>query len=90
MRVFLLVLAIVAAMAVSAFAAEESHVYDAQGHYQGRATTNTANPQQKSLYDAKGHYVGRVMTDQDGNAKVYDQHGNYQGRTTGQTYNVKK
>jgi hypothetical protein len=28
-----------------AFAAKESHVYDAQGRYQGRATTNTANPQ---------------------------------------------
>jgi uncharacterized protein YdeI (BOF family) len=89
MRTLLLALAI-AAMAAPAFAAEESHIYDSQGRYQGRATTDTANPQQKSIYDAKGHYVGRVMTDDSGSARVYDQHGKYQGRTTGQTNNVRK
>lgn len=73
-----------------ALAAEETRLYDAQGRYQGRATTNTANPQQKTIYDAKGNYVGRVMTDQNGNARYYDNHGRYQGRSTTQGPNVKK
>ncbi|MHC1788531.1 hypothetical protein [Solidesulfovibrio sp.] len=76
-------LLLVGLLAGQAFAAEESRIYDAQGRYQGRATTNTANPQQKSLYDAKGRYVGRVMTDDNGSARVYDSHGKYQGRATG-------
>ena len=67
----------------AALAGQETRVYDAKGRYQGRATTNTANPRQQNLYDAKGHYVGRVMTDRNGNARLYDQHGKYQGRATG-------
>jgi hypothetical protein len=84
--------AIVLAFAASAFAGQEAHFYDAQGRYQGRATTNTANPQQKSLYTRDGKYVGRVMTGPDGSARVYDQHGNYQGRASGWDggQNVKK
>ena len=73
-----------------AFAGEESHVYDAQGRYQGRATTDTANPQQKSLYDAQGRYVGREMASPNGETRVYDQQGRYMGRTAGQTPNVKR
>lgn len=67
----------------AALAGQETRVYDAKGRYQGRATTNTANPRQQNLYDAKGHYLGRVMTDSNGNARLYDQHGKYQGRATG-------
>ena len=64
-------------------AGQEARVYDAKGRYQGRATTNTANPRQQNLYDAKGRYVGRVMTDSNGNARLSDQHGKYPGRATG-------
>lgn len=67
----------------AALAGQEARVYDAQGRYQGRATTNAASPRQQNLYDAQGRYVGRVMTDDNGNARVYDQHGKYQGRATG-------
>lgn len=81
-------LLLVALLAGMAFAGDETRYYDAQGRYQGRSTTNTANPQQKSLYDAQGRYVGRVMTDGNGNSRVYDQHGNYRGRATGRT-NIK-
>jgi hypothetical protein len=66
-----------------ALAGDEARLYDAQGRYQGRATTDTANPKQQSVYDAHGKYVGRVMTDDKGNARVYDQHGKYRGRATG-------
>ncbi len=66
-----------------ALAGNESRFYDAKGRYQGRATTNTANPKQQNLYDAKGRYIGRVMTDDRGNARVYDKSGKYQGRATG-------
>lgn len=83
LSVFVLAFALAAIFPPFAHAAEESSIYDAKGRYQGRATTNTANPQQKSLYDAKGRYVGRVMTDSNGNARVYDNHGKYQGRSTG-------
>ncbi|EHJ49513.1 hypothetical protein DFW101_3517 [Solidesulfovibrio carbinoliphilus subsp. oakridgensis] len=62
-----------------AFAKDETHFYDAKGHYRGRATTNTANPRQKSLYDSRGNYLGRVMTLPDGTERVYDSKGNYQG-----------
>lgn len=72
------------------FAGEEVHVYDAQGRYQGRAATDTANPQQKSLYDAQGRYVGRRMTSPNGEARIYDQHGSYMGRTAGTAGNVKR
>ena len=64
-------------------AGEESHVYDAQGRYRGRATVNPANPKQTNLYDAKGRYVGRVMTGPDGEARLYDRQGRYKGRATG-------
>lgn len=79
----LLALLLVTLLASLAFAGQETRLYDAQGRYQGRATTNTANPKQKSLYDAKGRYVGRVMTDENGNARMYDQHGRYLGQATG-------
>lgn len=79
----LLTLLLVARLAALALAGQETRLYDAQGRYQGRATTNTANPQQKSLYDQHGQYVGRVMTDDNGNTRMYDQHGKYMGRTTG-------
>ena len=71
-------------------AAEETRFYDAQGRYQGRATTNTANPEQQSVYDNHGKYVGRVMTDENGNSRVYDSHGKYMGRTTGQPPKTKQ
>lgn len=84
MRTIVCLLALVMALPPTfALAGDEAHVYDAQGRYQGRATTDTANPKQKSLYDAKGRYIGRVMTDDKGNARVYDQHGKYQGRVSG-------
>jgi hypothetical protein len=79
----LLALLLVALLASLVFAGQETRLYDASGRYQGRATTNTANPQQKSLYDQHGRYVGRVMTDDKGNARMYNQHGKYMGRTTG-------
>ena len=63
--------------AIPALAGGESHVYDAQGRYQGRATVNPANPKQTNLYDAKGRYVGRVMTGPDGEARFYDRQGGY-------------
>lgn len=62
-----------------ALAGDEAHVYDAKGRYKGRATTDTANPREKSLYDAKGRYVGRIMTDENGKARVFDQRGEYIG-----------
>ena len=86
----LLVLFAAALFGPPALAGDEARIYDAKGRYQGRATTNTANPQQKSLYDAKGRYIGRVMTDDQGNARVYDQHGKYQGRATGWQRNSTK
>jgi hypothetical protein len=73
----------VALTASLARAGEDTRVYDAQGRYQGRATTNTANPKQQSLYDPHGRYLGRVMRDENGTARVYDAHGRYQGRSTG-------
>lgn len=79
----LLALLLVTIPASLALAGEDTRYYDRSGRYQGRATTNTANPKQKSLYDPHGRYVGRVMTDDKGNARVYDQHGKYMGRTTG-------
>lgn len=81
--IMLTVMGLALAAEPAALAGQETRVYDAKGRYQGRATTNTANPRQQNLYDAKGHYVGRVMTDSNGNARLYDQHGKYQGRATG-------
>lgn len=74
---------LVFALASPALAGQDARFYDASGRYQGRATTNTANPQQQSVYDASGRYQGRVMTSPDGSARVYDQHGKYMGRATG-------
>ncbi len=71
-------------------ASDEVHFYDAKGHYQGRATTNTANPQQKSLYTRDGKYIGRAMTGSDGTVRIYDNHGNYRGRTSERGQNIKK
>lgn len=69
----------------------EERLYGPDGRYEGRATTDAANPRQKSLYDASGRYVGRVMSDDNGDAKVYDQHGKYVGRSSGgQVSNPKK
>lgn len=82
----LLALLLVALLSSLALAGDDTRLYDASGRYQGRATTNTANPQQKSLYDPHGRYVGRVMTSPDGSARVYDQHGKYMGRATGSEY----
>lgn len=79
----ILVLAAIGALASLARAGQETRLYDAQGRSQGRASTNTANPKQKSLYDRHGRYVGRVMTDDNGDARLYDQHGKYLGRATG-------
>lgn len=73
-----------------ALAAGETHFYGPQGQYQGRATTNTANPQQKSLYTNDGRYVGRAMTGSDGTVRIYDQHGNYRGRTSERGQNIKR
>ncbi|OLN27728.1 hypothetical protein DVDV_1982 [Desulfovibrio sp. DV] len=78
----LLALLLVASFATLAPAGDQTRLYDAKGRYQGRATTNTANPGQKNLYDPHGRYVGRVMTDDNGNTRVYDAHGRYQGRAT--------
>ena len=90
MRATVLLILCLLVIPAAAFAAEESRIYDAQGRYKGRATTNAANPQQKSLYDEHGKYQGRVMTDDKGNSRIYDNHGKYMGRATGQTPNVKK
>jgi hypothetical protein len=62
----------------------ETHVYGPDGRYEGRATEDWANPQQRSMYDAKGRYAGRVMTDPGtGESRVYDQYGKYLGRSSG-------
>lgn len=81
--IMLTVMGLALAAVPAALAGQESRVYDAKGRYQGRATTNKANPRQQNLYDAKGRYVGRMMKDSNGNARLYDQHGKYQGRATG-------
>lgn len=70
-------------LAAPAVAGQETRYYDASGRYQGRASTNTANPRQRSIYDASGRYQGRAMTGSDGTTRLYDQHGRYLGRTTG-------
>lgn len=70
-------------LAAPAVAGQETRYYDAQGRYQGRASTNTANPRQRSIYDASGRYQGRVMTSPDGSQRAYDSHGRYLGRTIG-------
>ncbi len=62
----------------------EERFYDSRGQYQGRASVDSANPQQRSLYDASGRYVGRVMSDPaTGETRAYDAHGKYLGRATG-------
>lgn len=63
-------------------AGQEMYYYNSRGQYQGRATTDTANPRQQSIYDNHGNYVGRVMTSPDGQQRFYDNHGNYMGRAT--------
>lgn len=73
-----------------ALAAEETHFYGPQGQYRGRATTDAANPQQKSLYTRDGKYIGRAMTGSDGTVRIYDQHGNYRGRTSERGQNIKR
>jgi len=77
MRTLVVTLLLSLGLALPSLAGEESHVYDAQGRYQGRATVNPANPKQTNLYDAKGRYVGRVMTGPDGEARFYDRQGGY-------------
>ena len=82
---YLPIMALAIALPVCACAAgNETHYYGPRGQYQGRATTNTANPSQQSVYDSHGNYRGRVMTGSDGTTRAYDQHGNYLGR--GSTY----
>jgi hypothetical protein len=83
MNKYMLAFAAIGVLASLASAGQETRLYDAQGRCQGRASTNTANPKQKSLYDRHGRYVGRVMTDDNGDARLYDQHGKYLGRGTG-------
>ena len=62
----------------------EERLYGPDGEYQGRATPDAANPQQKSLYGPNGEYQGRVMTDPaTGESRAYDTSGRYLGRTTG-------
>ncbi|MHC1792132.1 hypothetical protein [Solidesulfovibrio sp.] len=82
MRSAMLILCLLA-VPVAAHAAEESRIYDAKGHYQGRATTNTANPQQQNFYSPKGEYLGRSMTKDDGSVRFYGPDGSYRGRSSG-------
>jgi len=79
----LLISLLLLGLAFPVLAGEESHVYDAQGRYVGRATTNPASPRQTNLYGAQGHYTGRVMTGPNGEARLYDPQGRYLGRSTG-------
>lgn len=67
----------------------ESRIYGPDGSYQGRTSTDSANPKQKSLYGPHGEYLGRAMTDDQGNTRVYDQHGRYLGRSSGGQVPVK-
>ena len=73
------------AVAGNAFAGE-ARSYDAKGNYTGRASQNSANPNQWNTYSTDGEYTGRVMIDKDnpGASRVYDQHGNYLGRANEQ------
>lgn len=82
MRTIVVALLLLLGLATPALAGGESHIYDAQGRYRGRAATNPANPNQTNLYDAQGRYVGRVMTGPDGTARLYDRQGRYKGRAT--------
>ena len=83
MKTLTLSLLVLLGLALPALAGEETHVYDAQGRYVGRATVNPANPRQTNLYDAKGRYAGRVMTGPNGEERLYDPQGRYMGRSTG-------
>ena len=73
------ILALSVLLPALAYAGQETRYYDRSGQYQGRATTNTANPSQQSLYDAHGRYLGRAMTKPDGSVKYYDNHGRFMG-----------
>lgn len=90
MVAYLPVLALAVLLPALAYAGQETHHYGPQGQYQGRATTNSANPSQQSVYDNHGNYVGRVMTSPDGQQRFYDNHGNYKGRATTWPTNTKK
>lgn len=81
MVAYLPILALFVLFPALAHAGQETRYYDASGRYQGRATTNTANPSQQSIYDASGRYLGRAMTKPDGSVKVYDAGGRFQGST---------
>lgn len=81
-RAALLALLLAALPASLAQAGDATRFYDASGRYQGRTSTNTANPKQKNLYDHQGRYLGRAMTDENGNARHYDRQGRFLGQTT--------
>ena len=82
LRPVVLALLLAALPASLAQAGDATRFYDASGRYQGRASTNTANPKQQNLYDHQGRYMGRVMTDKNGNARLYDKQGRFLGHTT--------
>lgn len=66
--------------------AGNARFYDKTGNYTGRASQNSANPNQWNTYSTDGKYTGRVMIDKDkpSESRVYDNHGNYLGRARDQ------
>lgn len=72
--------------------AGDARFYDAKGNYTGRASQNSANPNQWSTYSPDGKYIGRVMIDKEnpGESRVYDNHGNYLGRARDQKQSKSK
>lgn len=71
---------LVALLAGVVFAGDETHLYDAQGHYLGYSKPDWAIPGQQIIRGANGQYLGHATTTPSGGVVVRDQHGNLMGR----------
>ena len=68
---------------VASAPAEESHIYDAQGRYQGYSRPDPGIQGQTIYRDQNGKYQGYSTTTPSGETVYRDRDGKYVGRETG-------